>query len=237
MNQIKYHLTKFAWSNYIPILENIICDNKLHKILEIGGGANPILSPKFVKELQLDYTINDINENELLKMEAPFQIQISNYASKDFHSHQEYDLIFSKMVMEHIEDVEQFHKNIFQALKPGGFAFHFFPCFSTLPLIINYYINEKIARKILSIFQSRNLYKNDKFPAYYNWCFGPTKKNINRFENLGFKLISYYGFFGHQYYKKIKLLHFLEQMKGRFLVKNPNPKLTVNAFLILKKVE
>ncbi len=232
---IQYYHTTFAWSNYIPIIEDIVLSNNLHKILEIGGGANPVLSKKFVQQTKIEYTVNDIEATELAKMKTPFPTDLTNFATADFEMKNTYDFIFSKMVMEHVEEAALFHRNIFQALRPGGYAFHFFPCLGTLPLVINYYLKESIARKILPFFQNRNLNQHDKFPAFYHWCEGPTPNNIKRFEKLGFELKAYYGFYGHQYYKVIPPLHYLEQLKAKLLLKYPQAKLCVNAFIVLKK--
>jgi len=56
---------------------------------------------------------------------------------------------------------------------------------------------------------------------------------IESFEDIGYKIIEYYGYFGHNFYKKISPLNKLEQLKAKWLVKHPIPMLTSYTTVIL----
>jgi hypothetical protein len=78
-------------------------------------------------------------------------------------------------------------------------------------------------------------YQNGKFKAYYSWSRGPGRKMIRRFENIGFEVITYTGYFGHNYYLKIPFLHHLEMRKAEALVKYPISMLCTYSTLVLRK--
>ena len=152
----------------------------------------------------------------------------------------EYDLVVSKLLAEHISDASIFHQNIFKLLKSGGYSYHYFPTLYNLPFITNLLLPENLSYPILLFFQPSRTKKGKrgKFPAYYNWCFSPTNKNIERFTNLGYEIEEYIGFFGHGFYQKagiLKPLDWLEKFKSQLLVRYPIPWLTQFTHIMLKK--
>jgi 2-polyprenyl-3-methyl-5-hydroxy-6-metoxy-1,4-benzoquinol methylase len=161
---------------------------------------------------------------------------LADIASPNFKIDTKFDLVFSKMLAEHIIDAEQFHKNILSCLNYNGLAVHYFPTLYTLPFFINYIIPDHLADILLHIFDPRDRHQHAKFPAYYRWCRGPTRKQIQKFISLGYDVVEYRGFWGHGYYNKIKVLDKIESIKTNFLLQHPNPFFTSYAYVVLKKV-
>ena len=146
---IDYGLAKNAWSGHTEFLKTLIIENQAKKVCDVGGGANPAFSLSFIEKYELDYTLADIDAQELNK--APDQYnKVEIDFTKQSISNEDYDLIFTKMVMEHVKDVVSFHTNILRSLRPNGLAFHFFPCLSTLPFIVNHIVPEGLASSLLS---------------------------------------------------------------------------------------
>ena len=225
-----------AWEDFQKTVYQVILRNEFKSIAEIGGGANPLLSLEFVNEQKLEYHIIDISQEELSKADTRFKKIVADLENKEIKLNFQYDFIFCQLTVEHIRDIQTFYINIYNLLKPGGFAYFFFACFTTFPTMTNYLLPEPITKKILMLVQPfRRNEKHGKFKAYYKWCFGPTKKNIKRFENLDFEIVSYTGYFGHSYYQKIPLLKFLEKIKTRILLKYPNPHFCSYSHLLLKR--
>lgn len=216
-------------------LTNLIDKKRIKKICDIGGGANPVISTDFIKEKNIEYYLLDISEHELKKAPENYNKIRADIASPHFNVDTKFDLIFSKMLAEHITDPEQFHKNVLSCLNTNGLAVHYFPTLYTLPFIINYVMPERLADILLHMFETRDRFQHAKFPAYYRWCRGPTKKQIQRFFSLGYDVVQYRGFFGHGYYSKIKLLDKLNWIKTNFLLNHPNPVLTSYAYVVLRK--
>ncbi|MBL8063043.1 MAG: class I SAM-dependent methyltransferase [Anaerolineales bacterium] len=237
VNNIRYGHYQEAWRGYERFLMDTIEKNALKSILDVGGGANPILKADFVERLGLDYAILDISESELEKAPKNYTKVVVDAASPDFSLNQKFDLVFSKMFAEHIKNAEQFHKNMLKVLNKGGMAVHFFPTLYTLPFFVNYIVPETISDKLLDIFAPRDRHQYAKFPAHYTWCRGPLSSLIHRYTGMGYDVVEYVGFFGHDYYERIPPVHALHKMKTNFLIKNPNPLFTSYAYLVLRKAD
>lgn len=177
----------------------------------------------------------DISPKELAKAPADYKKRLADIASPDFKIEDKFDLVFSKMLAEHITDAKQFHMNVLSCLNKNGLAVHFFPTLFTFPFFINYLVPEKLARALLNIFAPRDLHRQNKFPAYYRWCWGPTRKQIQKFTEIGYEINQYWGLFGHGYYSKIKIIQKLHDFKTSFLLRHPIPVFTNFAFIILRK--
>src|SRR4029078_10831447 len=117
-----------ACDNHYAYLVDLIIRKKLKKICEIGGGANPLLPLEFIKKHNLEYIVLDVSAEELSKAPQGYIKILGDITANDIdHLKNDYDLVFSKMLAEHVQSGKKFHQNIKQLLKPGGIAFHFFP--------------------------------------------------------------------------------------------------------------
>jgi SAM-dependent methyltransferase len=235
---IKYGTTKEAWDNFLPFVEERIRESRSVSICDIGGGANPHLSLNTINNLNLDYWVLDISETELNKADPGYNKIVANIAEEDLTiaPEKKFDLIFSKMLAEHVKDAESFHRNVFNLLKPGGCAIHFFPTLYAFPFLVNYLLPEYLAGKILNLVAPRDRYRNEKFPAYYCWCRGPTINQIGRFEEIGYVVDQYHGYFGHEgYYSRLGILKRIHLKKTQRLLKNPNPLFTSYAYVVVRR--
>ena len=233
---IKYLLVKefIGWNAAEVFIKELILAHNLNSILEIGAGANPTIKPEFIEKHKLKYTVSDVAEEELNKAADVYNKLIVDF-SNDVDISEKFDLVFSRMVGEHISNGETFHKNIYNILNEGGLSFH---CFSTLysfPFIMNKFLPEKLSDLLLARVAPRDQFQHGKFKAHYDWCRGPSKRMINRYKEIGYDIIEYVGYFGHNYYKKFSLLNSLEKIKSKTLKKHAIPYLTAYAHILLKK--
>ncbi len=210
-----HHLTGNAWARFDSRIQDLCIASPGQRILDIGGGANPVVPLEVVRQHLLDYTLLDISEEELAKAPADYHKACFDITGSEAFTGG-YDLAFSKMLAEHIKYAPQFHKNVLGFLRPGGVAIHFFPTLYAFPFIANHLIPENLAEKILvklTPFRKRGG-KFSKFPAYYQWTLGPTRKQIRRLEDAGFEIEQYEALYGHEgYYEKypaIKAIHLAE---------------------------
>src|SRR5690606_5853440 len=100
-------------------------------LLEVGGGRSPLLTERELARHDIRYTANDISERELERApnwvgKACFDIQTPDHAQIEQYAGQ-FDLIFSRMVMEHVPSYQRAYRNIFTLLQPGGVAIAFHP--------------------------------------------------------------------------------------------------------------
>ncbi|MFO1433605.1 MAG: class I SAM-dependent methyltransferase [Candidatus Competibacteraceae bacterium] len=236
VENISYGRSSEAWQGHLDMLKLLITKYSLIRICEVGGGANPAIPIEYISEKNLDYTVLDISKDELEKAPAGYHKVNADICAMNFDIPAEYDLVFTKMLAEHVKNGELMHKNIFKILSKGGIAFHFFPTLYTLPFLINRLAPERLSAYLLDLFAPRDQLRHKKFPAYYNWCRGPTRKQIEKFSNLGYELVEYKGFFGHEeYYKKLLWVMNLSALISDYLVQYPVPQLTSYAYVILRK--
>ncbi len=234
-SQVSYRRSEEAWSGFEAFLKQLIETRGVRTICEIGGGANPVLPIEYIQEHSLQYTVLDISESELQKAPAIYHKIAADIASKDFSSDgKTFDLVFSKMLAEHIRNASQFHANIRTMLSPGGVAAHFFPTLYAFPFLVNRLIPESLSDRLLNVFAPRDRYQHAKFPAYYQWCRGPTRRQFQRLASVGLEVVEYVGFFGHAgYYRRLPGIREIHELTIRTLMRSPNPHLTSYAFLVV----
>jgi len=237
--KIDYQLVEnfIGWSKTESFLQDLILMYNIKSILEIGAGANPTINPDFIKRHKLIYTISDVDDYELKKANDIYSKLVVDLSNPNFNSVEKFDLVFSRMVGEHISNAEAFHKNVFKILNAGGISFHCFSTLYALPFFANKILPDNLSDLILGKIAPRDKHQHGKFKAHYDWSRGPSKKMIMRFETIGYEIIEYVGYFGHNYYNKIPLLGKLENLKSKILLAIPISHLTAYSHFILKKLK
>jgi SAM-dependent methyltransferase len=233
---VRYASHEKAWG-FVDFVENLIRRVGARTVCEVGGGANPALGLDFLRTEGIDYTVLDISEEELAKAPSGYRKLQGDAASSDFVPPTRYELVLSRMVAEHVRQPEQFHRNVNRMLVDGGRATHFFPTLYALPFTFNRLAPEAVSEPLLRLVQTgrEESGSHGKFPAYYRWCRGPTRRQLERFWGLGFDVEEYVGFFGHGYFTKVPWLQAVEDRLAAALVRHPAPLLTSYAYVVLRK--
>jgi 2-polyprenyl-3-methyl-5-hydroxy-6-metoxy-1,4-benzoquinol methylase len=206
-------------------------------VLEVGSGANPTLDTNSVSSRALRYTANDVSAVELDKADKVYDRWVSDLSTDPVPSEMQgrFDLVFSRMVNEHVSDGQKYHANIHKLLRPGGISAHCFSTLYSLPFSVNRLVPESASNVLLNIFMPRDACKLGKFRAHYSWSRGPSASMLKRFDSLGYDVLDYRGYFGHAYYCRIPALHRLEAMKARWLLSHPMAPLCSYGMLIARK--
>ena len=210
----------------------LIREHGLSRVVDIGGGATPLLPVEEIRKHNLDYSILDISQAELSKAPAEYN-KICADICTPLATINQVDLACSEMLAEHVEDPESFHRNVFAMLRPGGFSVHIFPTLYSLPFIANRLLPEEFLQKTLRLVQPSRAVS--KFPAYYRWCRGPMNIQVKRLKSVGFEVVDYVGLFGHSYYLRMPWLHRANVKTSEFFVSHPVAALTSFACIILRK--
>lgn len=227
-----------GWDLAEEYFKALIAEHSCTRILEIGSGANPTLTAQFVRTSGISYVTSDISPEELKKADSVFEQLVLDLTIKQIDPAltERFDCVLSRMVGEHISDGCQYHENIYKMLRPGGVSAHCFSTLWALPFAANRMLPENLARVMLNAISPRDEHRNGKFKAYYDWSRGPSSQMIRRFQNLGFEVIKYTGYFGHGYYRRRwPWLDRLEKQKSKLLLKHPVPALCSYAALVLRK--
>jgi SAM-dependent methyltransferase len=231
---ISYTGATELWENYDELLLKLAAEAQ--SVAELGGGANPILAAEQWRTV-LERVVIDVSAHELSLGVGDFDTRVADLCQPIRDGLERYDLVFSKMLCEHLPDARTFHENCLRLLKPGGRAVHFFPTLFTLPFVANRLIPEEFARAVLRRIQPGRIDdpKHEKFPAYYRWCTGPTRRALARYQSVGFTVESFTAAFGHRYYAMLPPLEAAEQAKTRWLLRHPVPWWTSFATVVLRK--
>ena len=227
-----------GWHGAPAAIEALIARFGTRDVLEIGAGAHPTLSVAEVRALGVRYTVNDISGEELEAVDPAYMRLCHDFsgAAPPVRLLAAFDLVFSRMVNEHVRDGERYYRNIAAILKPGGITTHWFSTLYALPFLGNRLLPESLADRVLHALAPRDRSGHGKFKAYYSWGRGPTRRMIMGFESLGFEVLEYTGYFGHTYYRRrLPPLDFLERKKADWLARHPNPFLTSYARVLLRK--
>lgn len=235
---IEFRINGNAWTGFADFIKQLIESRASHAVCELGGGANPLLPLEFVQANRLDYVILDISVDELAKAPDGYRTRVQDVTLPLAGETGAYDFVFSKMLAEHVGNAEMFHRNICALLKPGGIAVHFFPTLYAPPFIFNRLMPERWTGWMLNRIQRgrESGGRMGKFPAYYQWCRGPTRTQMARLESMGFRIVKYIGYFGHPgYYEKVPALKRLHLSLAAWLQRHPSPWLTSFCYVVLEK--
>ena len=228
-----------GWGGAAGYIESVIDREGSRSILEVGSGRSPTLDVREVLARGIEYTVNDIDASELAMVDAAYSTLCFNMsASMPLEvCHRRFDLIFSRMVNEHIGDPAAYYSNMFELLRPGGLSVHFFATLFTIPTFVNRLVPEPVAARLRNFAFARSTpdYNYEKFPARYRWCRGPSALMLRRLRTIGFEVEDYVGYFGHAYYRRISALDKLEQAKVHMLMRHPVSALTSCALVSLRK--
>ena len=200
------------------------------KILEIGSGASPCVN----NHEKLNYTVIDPDKEELNKSNVQNKIHAN---LEGWETNQKFDLIVSRMVLEHIPNPTSFHKKVLDLLSENGKAIHLYACRNSIPALFNRFLPESLGDHILRLIKNRNLDEEPKYPAFYRMTNGPIKRDINFYTNLGFQIRFFIGYVGHNYFHAIPVIRFCENLYSSILGILKIKRLSTVSVLILEKLK
>jgi len=176
---------KESYNNRLSSLVNEVIDKcKPCAVLEVGGINKPLL--KRSKEIRYDGL--DIEHKEQYeRIYDNFVVQSIEEPIRDG-----YDLIISKSVLEHVRDNDAGIKQMYQALRTGGYAIHYLP---------SKYHPYSLALRLLGTRWQRRLIKvlrpwatdETGYPAFFDKC--SPKEMRMLFQSKGFDCVKIIPFF------------------------------------------
>lgn len=207
------------------------------RLLEIGGGRAPLLTPSEAEQAGVALTVNDIDAGELALAPGSFQTAQFNVAG-DFDPKLagRFDLIASRMVFEHVRDAPRAWSNVRALLAPGGVALAFHPTLYAPPFVINLLAPEAVTAPILRLFfADRNEGEYPKFPARYELCLGDPSRVEPVLRRSGFSSVLVAPFWGHRYFRHIPGLRELDAAIGDLAERRDWRLMTSYAYTIARR--
>jgi SAM-dependent methyltransferase len=214
-----------GWQAAPKFLQSVVEQEHCRQVVDVGGGANPVLSSDFVRNQNVGYCLIDISQAELDKAPAQYSSKICVDVCADSETflskvgRRDFDLVVSHMFLEHVKNPVQVHSNLRLLLKPGGLAVHLYPSVYNLPLALNRILPGRLTDAMLRLAQPWRGSQHGKFPAYYKMCGNRGVALRARFEALGYAVLVHTGFIGHLYYKRVPAMDQLERRLRRLLVR------------------
>jgi SAM-dependent methyltransferase len=138
-------------------------------IYDVGGGANPFLSPERKARLSARVVGLDISASELERApngsyDAVVSADIAAYAGRG-----EAELVICQSVLEHVHDVAAAFRNLATLLRPGGRLLVFVPNRNAFFARLNRILPEAMKRRILfGLYPEKQ--ETSGFPVYYDRC-------------------------------------------------------------------
>lgn len=229
----------WAWDGYRTTILALAKEYGLTRLLEIGGGRRPLFTPEECASYGFETTINDISPVELESMKVTFPtacFDISSDISSPEIKKGHYGLIYSRMVFEHVKDVERAWHNAYELLAPGGVAIAFYPTLYALPFLVNKLIPESVSTKIVdALYGFRKGEDMLKFPAYYDHCYGDAKRVEPMLQKIGFRDTAVMPFYGHDYFKKLPVLREIDNAIHDLARRNNLASLSSYAYAVVRK--
>jgi len=203
----------WAWDNYQASVLGFVdhCrmtgrhDGRLVRVLEIGGGRGPLMTPPEAADAGIAYAVNDVDARELAKGPAEFEkVQFDVAGDVDPALIGRFDLLISRMVMEHVRDAKRAWTNVSALLAPGGVAFAFHPTLYAPPFLINWLAPEALTAPVLRFFfTDRNDADYPKFPARYDLCTAEPAVIEPALRRAGFRHVLSAPFWGDRYFRHL----------------------------------
>jgi SAM-dependent methyltransferase len=213
-------------------------ETRVRRVCDIGGGANPLLSLEAAERAGIErYVVLDVSSEELAKAPAGYEKVAADVTRDDLRGLGSFDFIVSHAVAEHVTDPGAFHRAVYGLLAEGGRAMHYFPTFYDPVFVANRLLPESVSEAMLQRVQSGRDRggSHEKFPAYYRWCRGPTRRQVERLREIGYSVDEYVGVFGHGYFGPAPPLRRLGAALAGFLQRHPVPAFTAYAWVDLSK--
>lgn len=230
-----------GWELAPDFFKRVILERGCKVVADIGGGAHPLLDIEFIERHGLEYYVFDISPEELAKADPRYRKVVFDITSdeKGFRKAKlrtDFDLVFSHMMMEHVQEPLKAHANFARLLKPGGLSIHMYPSKYNFPLFMNTLIPEALSLKILPLLQPNRKQEGTegKFVAFYKHCGPPTRKLRGVLKGAGFEVERHTAYVGHRYYKRIKPLAALEKNLRKLILAARIPMTSAN-LLVLRK--
>ena len=177
----------------------------LVRLIEIGGGRRPLLTPQQAEAQGIAYTVNDISARELAM--GPQGIRRRPVRRRRRCRSRRARAARSRHLA-HGDGARARRRpgvgNMANLLAPGGVALAFHPTLYAPPFVINWLIPERLTAPVLKFFFSdRHDGDFPKFPARYDLCTADPAVIEPALRRAGFREVLSAPFWGDRYFRHL----------------------------------
>jgi len=170
-------------------------------VIDIGGGkscpfAKLVNAASNARIVAVDISGEELRQNREVGLRV-----VGNLMGEIPLASEAADIIVSRSVLEHLEDVDSFMRECFRVLKAGGRTIHLLPSKYALFAILNRMLPNAVSKRLIALFHPGSA-GICGFPAFYDRCYFSAMKRL--FEQNGFRIVrmevgydqsGYYSFF------------------------------------------
>jgi ubiquinone/menaquinone biosynthesis C-methylase UbiE len=200
-------------------------------VVDIGSGKqchfakhrNPLMGTKIIAV--------DVSEEEMESNHAVDEKRVANATKSLPFEPNEVDIVASRFVLEHLEDVESFVSLSSRVLKSDGYFIHLFPSKFAPFALINQGLPDYLSQRLLYF-----IYPETKggcgFASYYNKCYYIAIKHL--LQKHGFRVVdAHFGYYQSHYFAFLAPLFLVsalyELLLQVFKIKNLSPYVIIVA--------
>ena len=229
----------WAWDNYENVVRGLARILNAKRLLEVGGGRDPLFKPDELSALGIEMTVNDISQAELDVLPDSYRkacFDVAGDISAVSNLRGSFDLAFSRMVFEHVADGQRAWKNLYEMLAPGGVALAFVPTLYSFPFVVNWLIPDDVAAKIVKLlYRNRTDDEDPVFPARYSWTFASERKMKPMLDAIGYREVSVLPFYGHGYFEPFPIVRDIHNAFTEVARKNDWRAIASYAYIAARK--
>lgn len=232
--------SNWAWDHYEATILALMHQFGLTRLCEIGGGRDPLFTAGEAHRCGLDLVVNDIDAAELALTPEGLRtacFDVAGDLSEPDIAGRRFDMMASRMVFEHVDDVERAWSNIHALLAPGGIGLAFVPTLWAPVFALNHILPRRASRAIVQALYPARREGGDApfFPAFYDWCRGSRATLEPMLRRAGFRDIHVQPFWGHGYFDRVPGLRGLDFAFNRLAAKADWRFVTTYAYVVVRK--
>jgi SAM-dependent methyltransferase len=197
----RYPLAGIFWSSYATKAAELAKNAEPPRIVDIGAGRTTpyaaAISSDSSKLIGVDVLREDLEANEALAQRIVRDVLIDGIPQEAHDA----GLITSRMVLEHIPDLDRFAREVHDALAPGGQTIHLFAARYSLFAVLNRLMPESISRRILFALRPESV-EVGGFPTFYHKTHATAAESVFRRAGLvnvetevSYEVSQYFHFF------------------------------------------
>lgn len=177
-----YPLAATFWESYATQAGAIANSAEPAKVVDVGAGRTtpyaPAIADATTELIGIDVLGDDLAANQLL----------TRYIVCDFVKHgipkeaEGAGLVTSRMVIEHVPDLENFAQSVYRTLAPAGRTVHLFAARYSIFAILNRLLPDSLSRRVLFALRPESV-EVGGFPTFYDHTHAKAAKSV--FERAG----------------------------------------------------
>ena len=186
------------------------------RVLDVGGGKSPIIDAETKRRLRLYVVGLDLSADELARAPQGIydKVIVGDVATVPIH--EQFDVILSRTLLEHVPDPSRAIANLTGALSPGGTMAHYLPCRRAFFAVLSRCLGAETSRSVLfRIYPEKR--SGAGFPAYYHCCVPSAMARLCRECGLLVETRAYYESEYFSFFAPLYALELLRQLTMMWL--------------------